>query len=195
MTRSTVAGPARTAAWALLATALGCTGLPSPRSAAQTPARAAPTRPETDAPPPAYVELRGAEGPVRVEVELARTDAEQARGLAGRHYVRRGHGMLFVYPQSAHRQFWMRNTYVPLDMIFIGADRHVVGVVANAPPLTRELRAVEGDSQYVLEVGGGFAARHAIGPGTAVRFENVSGGSDVFDGPGNEEQADDASTQ
>lgn len=173
---------APTAAWILVACALGCGGLPSAHSAAQDappprPRTAPAAGPETESRAAAYVELAGSEGPVRVEVELARSDAEQARGLAGRHYVRRGHGMLFVYPDSSHRQFWMRNTYIPLDMIFIGPDHRVVGVVANAPPLTRELRAVDGNSQYVLEVGGGFAARHAIGPGTAVRFENVPEGA------------------
>jgi uncharacterized membrane protein (UPF0127 family) len=67
----------------------------------------------------------------------------------------------------------MRNTYIPLDMIFISTDKRVVGVVERAEPLTDDPRSVEGESQYVLEVPGGFAVENRIGPGTVVRFVDV----------------------
>ena len=63
--------------------------------------------------------------------------------------------------------FWMKNTLIPLDMIFIGADRRIVGIVENAEPQTRDARRVEGLSQYVLEIGGGL--RRSSGSGLASR--------------------------
>jgi len=82
--------------------------------------------------------------------------------------------MLFIFDEPEVQSFWMRNTYLRLDIIFIGADRSVVGIVENAAPLTEEPRAVEAQSQYVLEVHGGFAAEHAIALGDTVRFEGLS---------------------
>ena len=109
----------------------------------------------------------------RVRVELARTDPERARGLMFRDRLAEDGGMLFVFPTEEQQTFWMKNTYIPLDMIFIAADRHVLGVVERAQPLTETPRSVPGRSKYVLEVNGGYAARHGIGPGTPVELQHV----------------------
>lgn len=79
--------------------------------------------------------------------------------------------MLFVFDQMGPREFHMENTFVPLDIIFIDNERRVVGVVADNRPLSRDSVAVDGESQYVLEVHAGFAQRHGIGPGARVSFE------------------------
>jgi hypothetical protein len=105
-------------------------------------------------------------------VEVARTPDELARGLMHRTSLAEGAGMLFVFPETAEHTFWMRNTLIPLDMIFIDEDRLVVGVVENAEPLTLEPRSA-GPSRYVLEVIGGWAARHGVAAGDRVAFENV----------------------
>jgi len=115
------------------------------------------------------LEPEGAE-PVTVDVEVAATEALRRRGLMYRRTMPRNAGMLFVFEEPEVQSFWMINTYLRLDMIFIGQDRRVLGVVENAPPLTDEDRGIEDPSLYVLEVHGGFAARHGIGRGTAVRF-------------------------
>lgn len=111
--------------------------------------------------------------PVAVRVEVQRNEAERERGLMFRRELDEMAGMIFVFPQPAHQTFWMRNTYLPLDMIFIGADRRVLGVVRNATPMTDDGREVEGDSLYVLEVRAGFADRHHIDAGTQVELVNV----------------------
>jgi uncharacterized membrane protein (UPF0127 family) len=67
----------------------------------------------------------------------------------------------------------MKNTLIPLDMIFIGGDHRVVGVVENAEPQTLTGRRVDGDSQYVLEINGGFSAKMGIQPGSEVEFRDV----------------------
>jgi hypothetical protein len=83
--------------------------------------------------------------------------------------------MLFLFDQSEQLTFWMHNTYMPLDMIFIEPSLRVLGVVENAEPQTDSTRSVPGASQYVLEVNAGFSRRHGLGKGTAVRFEGVPG--------------------
>lgn len=110
---------------------------------------------------------------VTVRVEVARTPAQTQRGLMYRRELDRDAGMLFLFPRARHQTFWMRNTYLPLDMIFITSEMRVLGVVENATPETDDARQVDGISQFVLEVNAGFAREHSIGPGTTVRFENV----------------------
>jgi uncharacterized membrane protein (UPF0127 family) len=119
------------------------------------------------------VVLASESGEVRVQVELARTPQEHSRGLMYREHLPDGQGMLFLFDKATHQVFWMRNTYVSLDMIFITADKTVLGVAERAEPLTDDQRFVEGDSQYVLEVPGGFAAAHRIARGARVTFVDV----------------------
>ncbi len=108
-----------------------------------------------------------------VRVELARTAEQRARGLMFRPDLPRDRGMLFLFDETAMHSFWMRNTLIALDLIFLGEDRSVVGVVANAEPRTDTMRTVERPSRYVLEVGGGEAAAHAVGPGIRAVFLGV----------------------
>jgi uncharacterized membrane protein (UPF0127 family) len=113
--------------------------------------------------------------PVLVRVELARTPAERSRGLMHRKHLDPEVGMLFLFDQPQQLTFWMRNTYVPLDMIFIESSMRILGIVENAEPLTDTSRSVPGLSQYVLEVNAGFSREHGFAPGTAVRFQGVPG--------------------
>jgi uncharacterized membrane protein (UPF0127 family) len=106
-----------------------------------------------------------------VEVELARTPEEQQRGLMFRERLAPGTGMLFLFEETTVRAFWMKNTLIPLDMIFIDADGTVVGVVERAEPLTTGPRGVGRPSRDVLEVAGGFVAEHAVRAGDRVRYQ------------------------
>ena len=112
-------------------------------------------------------------GPWVVQVEVARTDEERSRGLMFRRDLPPGHGMIFIFDADAEHGFWMRNTLLSLDMIFLGGDRTVVGVVERAEPKTEITRSVGKPSRYVVEVAGGEAAAHAIGPGTRAVFVDV----------------------
>ncbi len=106
-----------------------------------------------------------------VLVEVARTDAERERGLMGRERLEPGHGMLFVFEEEGEHVFWMKNTLVPLDMIFIDGLGRIVGIVARAEPLTSTERTAGRASRYVLEVPGGWAEEQGIKVGDGVRFE------------------------
>lgn len=106
-----------------------------------------------------------------VAVEIADTHAKQTRGLMGRRLPDDDrHGMLFVFENAAPRVFWMHNTPGPLDMIFVDENGRVLNIVENAAPYSRQHHASHGPARYVVEVPGGFAARHRILPGTRMGF-------------------------
>ena len=115
----------------------------------------------------------GSEHPVTVEV--VREERELQRGLMFRRHLDPDAGMLFLMGEERQQSFWMKNTMIPLDMIFIHADFTVAGVVENAEPQTLTSRYVDDTSTYVLEVNGGWARKHGIGRGAKTRFENVRG--------------------
>lgn len=117
------------------------------------------------------VETASGEHPVVVEV--VRSDEERARGLMNRTKLAPEAGMLFVFEESDDHSFWMKNTFLPLDMIFVDEQGRVAGVLDRVPPLTTEPRTIGRPSRYVLEVNGGWAAAHGVRQGDAVRFENV----------------------
>jgi uncharacterized membrane protein (UPF0127 family) len=111
--------------------------------------------------------------PVRVSVELARTEEQRARGLMYRQHLPMDRGMLFLFSKDEIQSFWMKNTLIPLDLIFIKSDLTVAGVVENAEPMTQTPRSVASPSRYVLEVNGGYARQHGIAAGTPVAFDEV----------------------
>lgn len=119
--------------------------------------------------------------PVIVDLELALTPQQRTQGLMRRRDLGERAGMLFVFPRESAQIFWMHDTYLALDMIFIRGDRTVLGVVENATPMTDDPRFVRGRSQYVLEVNAGFARRHGIAAGTPVTFVGVPDPSTVAD--------------
>ena len=104
-----------------------------------------------------------------VEVEIATTPRETERGMMWRKEAPPGTGMLFVFEGEEDRSFWMRNTLIPLDIIFLTSDGTVAGVIENAKPLSLESRTIGRPSHYVLEVHGGWSAK--VGLRTGVRAE------------------------
>jgi uncharacterized protein len=109
-----------------------------------------------------------------VRVRVVKSEATRRRGLMYVRALPEDEGMLFLFPEEEQQSFWMRNTYVPLDMIFIRSDLTVLGVAENARPLTDNPRFVEGESQYVLEVNAGWARKHGVREGTRVKLDGVS---------------------
>lgn len=126
----------------------------------------------TDAPCVVVHSAAGKE--VNVRVEIANTNEMRQRGLMYRKQLADDAGMLFVFPSAQPQQFWMKNTPLPLDMIFIGADRRIVGIVENTKPFSTEGRGVGKPSKYVLEVNGGFSAKHGLRAGDRVDFHGIA---------------------
>lgn len=122
------------------------------------------------------VHLTGPDGVEHVvEVEVVQKEAELERGLMWRKHLDPDAGMLFLMGETKIHTFWMRNTYVPLDIIFIKDDLTIAGVAADAVPQTENLRSVDTPSSYVLEVNAGWAKKRGIGAGTKVEFVRVKG--------------------
>ena len=119
------------------------------------------------------VELRTGEAVARINVEIADSDAERAQGLMNREKLARSSGMLFVYDTPRRAGFWMKNTLIPLDMIFADASGRVTRVHANAIPLD-ETSIDGGDGvAFVLEINGGLAKRLGIIEGSELRHPAV----------------------
>ena len=111
---------------------------------------------------------------VAFTVEIADTPKKREMGLQYRRDLEQDHGMIFLFPKEEQLSFWMKNTPIPLDMIFISAEQKIVGIVENTVPFSLESRSVTGKSQFVLEITGGLSRRYGFQPGDNVRFSGFS---------------------
>jgi hypothetical protein len=109
-------------------------------------------------------------GPQRFSIELALSPAQQEQGLMFRRSLAPDAGMLFVFPADQIMTFWMKNTLIPLDMVFIAADGHVVDAYERAVPLSETFDVSKVSARAVLELNGGTVARLGIKPGDLVRY-------------------------
>lgn len=112
---------------------------------------------------------------VRVIVELAQTAGQRSMGLMYRKKLGPTRGMLFLYDQEQTHRFTMRNTAIPLDMIFINSSQTVIGILENTKPYANGPFSINRPSRYVLEVNAGFCARNGIAIGDNVVFHNFPG--------------------
>jgi uncharacterized membrane protein (UPF0127 family) len=106
----------------------------------------------------------------RFEVEVARTGAEQAQGLMYRKSLGASEGMLFPFSPARPASFWMKNTLIPLDMIFVRADGTIARIAANTVPHSLEGVGVEEPVAAVLEIAGGRSAQLGIREGDRVTW-------------------------
>ncbi len=114
-------------------------------------------------------------GPKTFKIEVARTNEQQATGLMFRTKLTDDAGMLFPHEEPREVTMWMRNTYIPLDMVFIRADGVIHRIEANTEPMSEEIIASNGPVVSVLELAGGAAARLGIAPGDRVRHTRLQG--------------------
>ena len=124
---------------------------------------------------PGRAELQTPDGRIAVfAVEISDTDAERERGLMFRTDLPRGSGMLFVYDTPRHARYWMKNTLIPLDILFFDS----AGVLKHVAPLAQpqDLTPIDGGpgTRYVLEVNGGLAAPLGLVPGTRLRAAEMT---------------------
>ena len=103
------------------------------------------------------------------KVEVVDTPKARARGLKFRKSRPADHGMLFEFKAEGPVSMWMKNTYIPLDMVFIGRDGRVVGVAADAEPFSERIIASPEPAYAVLELNAGAARRISLAPGDQVR--------------------------
>jgi len=120
------------------------------------------------------LEIRNNGVKAKFTIEIARTPDEQAQGLMFREEMPQFNGMLFVYDQPHRVSFWMKNTLIPLDMLFIDESGIVKRVHSNAVPLdTTPISGGDG-VQYILEINGGLAGMLRLTEGAEVRYSGIS---------------------
>ena len=101
-------------------------------------------------------------------MEVVATNSDRMRGLMFRKSLAANAGMIFLFNEEREQSFWMKNTLIPLDMVFVSSAWKVVGVLENVPPLTEDPRTVGIPSQYVLEFSAGTIKRLGVSNGAAV---------------------------
>ena len=118
--------------------------------------------------PHAVLSIDGKHGPVRFDVEVAADDATRERGLMFRTSLAKNAGMLFEFPGDDYRNFWMKNTILPLDMLFIRKDGTISSIAADATPYSEDVISSTEPVRAVLEINAGRAAELGIVPGDKV---------------------------
>jgi uncharacterized protein len=107
----------------------------------------------------------------KIEVEIADSSNERARGLCCRDYLANNSGMLFVYENPGDYKFWMKDTLIPLDMIWIDKDKKIIHIEHSVQPNTYpKTFGSKQPAQYILEVNAGYAKEHEIKVGNKAEF-------------------------
>lgn len=119
------------------------------------------------------VRIETAGGVRLLQVELAETPEQRARGLMFRRSLAPDAGMLFLFPERERPTMWMANTWLPLDMLFVAADGRVVHVFPNAVPRSRLTISSPHPARMVLELAGGVARSLGIEPGDRLSWRRV----------------------
>jgi uncharacterized membrane protein (UPF0127 family) len=112
-----------------------------------------------------------APGSPSVDVELARDDPSRERGLMFRTHMAKNSGMLFSWSDERPRNFWMHNTCIPLDMLYITKDGVIAGILEQVPTLSDAPRGIRCPVAHVLELNAGWARAHGLAPGMKLKIE------------------------
>ena len=107
---------------------------------------------------------------VSISIEIADTPEARIRGLMERWSLPDLHGMLFIFNSPEVQRFWMDNTPLSLDMIFVDEDRRVLNIAESTTPMSKQTYASRGPAKYVVEVRAGFSKRHGIAEGMTIQW-------------------------
>lgn len=110
---------------------------------------------------------------VAIDVEIADDDASREQGLMYRASMEERQGMLFVFFEDGMKSFWMKNTVLSLDILFVNAENEIITIHKNTTPFSEQEYRSSGPARYVVEVVGGFTDRHAIRVGMKVQWRRV----------------------
>lgn len=144
--------------------AFAIAGLTVVAHGAEEACRPAPERPREN------LQILTASGHHPFKVEVARTTEQRAKGLMCRRSMSRDHGMIFTFEMETPILMWMKNTYIPLDMVFVSRSGAVTAVAANTKPFSEELITSGGPAYAVIELNAGVAAEMGITEGSKVEY-------------------------
>jgi uncharacterized membrane protein (UPF0127 family) len=116
----------------------------------------------------ARLKIETRNGPVLLDVEVADTERQREHGLMFRRQLPEDHGMIFLFGGEREITMWMKNTYIPLDMVFIGSDWRIVHIARDAEPLSTSIISSVQPASQVLEILAGQADKLGLKPGDAV---------------------------
>ena len=122
---------------------------------------------------PEQLVIETSQGPVSFSVELALTPDDRSTGLMNRESMAADHGMLFRFEQTRQVLMWMKNTPLPLDMLFIDDGGTLVGIAKDTTPYSEDIIASPGSVRYVLELNAGTADAKGIAVGNKVRHRTI----------------------
>ncbi len=111
---------------------------------------------------------------VSIDVEIAETSQSHIKGLMFRELKDFSSGMLFLFQDVRHRNFWMRNTPTSLDIIFVGEDLRVINIAEKTKPMSDTTYSSQSPAKYVVEVKGGFAEKYKIEAGDKISWEKLT---------------------
>ena len=129
----------------------------------------------TEQKPTVVIHPKNGSDPVTIIVEVAQTAGQRSMGLMYRKKLGRTRGMLFLFEREQKHRFTMRNTAIPLDILFIDRSRTVIGILENTKPYANGPFSIDRASRYALEVNAGFCAQNGISTGDRAVFLNIPG--------------------
>jgi hypothetical protein len=106
----------------------------------------------------------------KIDVELAESDDERAKGLMDRKSMTDDQGMLFIFSQAEEQSFWMKNTYISLDIIYVDENKEIVSIQKYATPLSEESLPSFKKAMYVVEVNAGFCDKYHVAFGDKIAY-------------------------
>ena len=106
----------------------------------------------------------------KIDIQIANTDFDRQLGLMFRKSMDENQGMLFIFPQESIQSFWMRNTYISLDMIFVSIDKKIITIHKNTKTLSDQSYSSTGPAKYVIEVDAGFSDKFNVRVGDKVSW-------------------------
>lgn len=112
---------------------------------------------------------------VAIDIEIADDDARREQGLMYRPSMEDRNGMLFLFDEEEPQSFWMKNTIIPLDIIYVNAQKEIVHIAQNTQPYSEKAIPSGAPAQYVIEVNAGFSAEYGVHEGDRVEWTRIAG--------------------
>ena len=106
----------------------------------------------------------------KIDIEIANSDFDRQLGIMFRKHMDDKNGMLFIFPAEEMQSFWMRNTFIPLDMVFVNEEKKIVTIHKNTQTLSDQSYPSSAPTMYVIEVNAGFCASHKINEGDKINY-------------------------
>ncbi len=117
--------------------------------------------------------LAGEDTVAQIDIEIADDDYQTQQGLMHRRNMKQNRGMLFIFEDEQERSFWMKNTHIPLDILYVATDKTIVSIIENASPKSEESLESIYPAKYVVEVNAGYVTQHQIKIGDQIAFKRV----------------------